>query len=367
MTVALALATFVSVSFVCPQPRTVFAQAGRNVGGRGAALAKSERPAEITPAIERSISRGLAFLAARQRYDGSYGKSVWENTPTYPSAMTPMVGLVFLANGSTPTRGPYAKQLRKITDYLLKCARTSHTTGLIHDVNAYERRPMYCHAFALTYLAQIFGQEKNKKRREEIRKVLKAGVKLCERSQTELGGWGYEANAWDDEGTLVVTQLQALRACRDAGIYVPKRMIDKGIHYIKLSANPDGSVKYRATSNPYNTRPGVTCASVVALWNAGEYNTEIIRRIARHVHTNIDSEWQSRHHAEYVQYYLTQAKFVLGGDAWKTFYREGSNMLLGEQMSDGSWEGKDGGDIYGTVIALLCLQMPYNRLPVYQR
>ena len=332
-------------------------------------LGPAERPAGVTKEIETSIARGLAFLAASQRADGAYGKSSW-SSDTYPTAVSSLAGLAFLASGSTPTRGPYAKNIERITSYLLqKCLNNEYwAPGLISNRSASEQRPMYSHAFAMTFLAQIFGQEKDAARRERIRKVLQNAVTLTAGSQTEVGGWGYTPNSWEDEGTLVVTQMQGLRACRDVGIKVDKRIIELGINFLKASTNPDGSVKYRASSSRYQVRPGVTCAAVVALWNAGEYDSELIRRISRYMHANIDAQWGYGHHAEYVQYYLTQAKFVLGGKPWLSFYKQASELLMVEQdRSDGSWDGADGGDLYGTSIALLCLQMPYSRLPVYQR
>ena len=41
--------------------------------------------------------------------------------------------------------------------------------------------------------------------------------------------------------------------------------------------------------------------------------------------------------------------------------------LLRTQDVNGSWEGKDAGQIYGTCVALLALQLPYNRLTTFRR
>ena len=41
-------------------------------------------------------------------------------------------------------------------------------------------------------------------------------------------------------------------------------------------------------------------------------------------------------------------------------------MLLAEQLSEGSWQGDGVGDVYGTAIALIILQSPYNQLPIMQ-
>ena len=124
-------------------------------GGQG-----SLRPPGVTPAIEASIKKGLSYLARAQESDGSYGKSTW-STNVYPTAISSLSGLAFLASGSTPTRGPYARNLQRITRYLLNnCVGTySYAPGLLANSNAREQRPMDCHACAMTYLSQIFAQE----------------------------------------------------------------------------------------------------------------------------------------------------------------------------------------------------------------
>ncbi|HLU50501.1 MAG TPA: prenyltransferase/squalene oxidase repeat-containing protein, partial [Planctomycetota bacterium] len=264
----------------------------------------------------------------------------------------------------------------RITDWILtNCYNTPfhdpRARGLLFDPRSHEERPMYCHAFAMTYLALIFAQETDPTRRERIRQALHDAIEVTERSQTSDGGWGYRPNYREDEGTLVVTQLQGLRACRDAGIHVPKRIIDRAINYIRNSTNPDGSVRYRVSAHRTNVRSGVSCAAIVALWQAGRYDDPLLRLIRGYVESTVlpssAHQWRRGHHAEYVQYYLAQSQLMLGGESWTRYYRVVADLLLGEQSRDGSWEGRDRGDVFGTTIALLILQMPYHRLSVYQR
>ena len=325
-----------------------------------------EHPPEVTKRSVRTIDRGLRFLAKVQASDGSYGKSRYSPT-TYPTAITSMAGLAFLASGSTPGRGPYARNLQKITDYLLRncVSRRRGQQGYLTNDDAWEQRPTYCHAFAMTYLSQVYAVERDPRRRATLQRVLERAIELCAQTQTRDGGWGYGPNYYEDEGTLVVTQLQGLRACRDAGFYVPKQVIDDGVEFIERSTNANGSVRYRIHSN--RVRPGVSCAAIVALWNAGRYKDPLLRRIRGYVDRNIRVAWSSGHHQEYVLYYHAQARWVLGGEEWLEFYRDASAILSSEQRSDGSFEGSDGGDLFGTATALLVLQLPYDRLSVYQR
>ena len=123
-------------------------------------------------------------------------------------------------------------------------------------------------------------------------------------------------------------------------------------------------------TNPYGRFHGVTCAAVVALWNAGQYDTDLIRRTIDFMNRNIRHDFVSGHHAEYVEYYLAQAKWIVGGREWMGYYRPAASRFVQIQQPDGHWEGSDHyqyGITFGTAIALIILQLPYNRLPVYQR
>jgi hypothetical protein len=328
-------------------------------------------PAGVTPRIERAIEKGFAYLLRTQEADGSWGATP-EQPDYFPVAVTGLVGLAFLAHGDMPTRGVNAPTVARITDYLISTSTQNglFTTGQENAPrNRKGTRPMYGHAFAMTFLAIVYGQEGDPAKRDKIRVALKKAVDLTRRTQTDDGGWGYRPNYLEDEGTLTVTQLQSLRTCRDAGILVPKSVIDKGVRFIERSSNSDGSVRYRIPQNE-EYRPGVTCAAVVALWNAGQYDSDQLRRTQEFMNRYIQHQWQYGHHAEYVEYYLAQAKWIVGGNVWSRYYQTASTSFLSLQESDGHWEGPDGdvyGSTYATAIALIILQLPYDRLPVYQR
>ncbi len=340
-----------------------------SASARDGLVPRTEGPKVVSPAVERSIDRGIRYLLGVR--DGS---GVWRNRSRprrgrYPCANTALVGLVLLANGSTPTRGPHAKVLSEITEYLVS---SSQSNGLITDSDTREERTMYSHAFGMTFLSTVYGQEGRPDRRRRIERTLERGVRLLERSQTPEGGWGYVPNHYEDEGTLVVTELTGLRACRDVGLHVQRGMIDRGVQYIRDSTRSDGRVMYRVRSNRF--RAGVTCAAVVALWHAGQYDSLEMRAIRSFVENNIAPDtghiWSNENHGEYIEYYLAQAIWLRGGPRWERHYRDISRYLTAVQNSDGSFYGDDTSDygvIYSTAIALLILQIPYQRLPAFQR
>ncbi len=336
-----------------------------------AAEARTPLPDGVTPQIALAIERGLGYLVHSQGHDGSW--MAVDNS--YPVAMTALAGIALLSSGSTITTGPYARSIRQAADFLMH-ADNQDRDGLFTDGG--ERRPMFGHAFTMVFLGQILGQEESLERRGQVQAKLRRAVDLTIRAQSGAGGWYYEPDDNRNEGTLTVTQLQGLRACRDAGVHVPKAVVDKAVRFIEKSANPDGSVRYESDRGGSEWREGVTCASVVALWSAGKYEDPLLRRIVGFIDRNIQGRWGSygrgshNRHTTYIQFYLGQAKFLMGGERWTKFYRAETQVLLPAQQQDGSWivpeEGSHGvGEVYGTSVALIILQLPFNRLPIFQR
>ena len=172
-------------------------------------------------ATDRVIDGGLRWLAEQQNPLGN-----WTAQGRYPAAMTALAGMAMLCEGSTPTQGKYADNLRRAVDYLVSQARPN---GLIGDPLR-DDRYTYGHGFSMLFLSQVLGEEEDAQRREELVKVLNAAVRFTGEAQTAAGGWGYvsakDGNGFD-EGSTTITQVQGLRGCRNAGVPAPKEVIDK--------------------------------------------------------------------------------------------------------------------------------------------
>src|SRR5205807_895519 len=70
--------------------------------------------------------------------------------------------------------------------------------------------------------------------------------------------------AMPDEGSVTVTQMQGLRAARDAGIAVPRSILDKAMKYLENSTTDNGGVVYSLAqgSRAGGARPALTAATV---------------------------------------------------------------------------------------------------------
>jgi hypothetical protein len=319
-------------------------------------------PPGVTKEMSDAAQRGLEWLARNQANDGS-----WRNSGgygSYPAAMTGLAGMAFIAGGSTPTRGKYWQEVRRAVDFLMKHADA--TNGVI-SVPQEEGRSMYGHGFATLFLASVYGMEEDLKKQERLKRVLDKAVGLISSAQSSAGGWIYTPDSNSDEGSVTVTQIQALRACRMAGIVVDKKTIDRAVEYIKRCQNSDGSIRYSLNSGG-DGRPAITAAGVAVLYNAGVYDDQAyVDKAVQYCKKQIQISVDNTGHHYYTHLYWSQALFQRGGKDWTDYFAKKAAALLKEQHKDGSWEGDGVGTVYGTAIAVIILQLPYAYAPIYQR
>jgi len=338
-------------------------------------------PAEKAKTIV-SIDRGLKYLAKTQRNDGS-----WLNQGgygTYPAVMTSLAGLAFMSGGSTPETGPYARNVTKAMIYILRVAE-SHKDGLIAGPGA-ESRSMYGHGFSMLFLAHCYGMEIGEEYEKRLRVVLDRAVALTAKSQSDLGaglkhagGWIYTPTSNGDEGSVTVTQLQALRACRNVGIKVPKSTIERAVAYLKHCQMGDGGICYSARSRS-SSRPAISAAAIACFYAAGIYDrraggaegeeSKMVAKLLAYVKNHVkpsSSSGGTWGHYFYTHLYMAEALYSRGGKDWKEYYPSIRKQMLDRQSPDGSWNGDGVGTTYGTAIATLILQLPYGYLPIVER
>ncbi len=107
----------------------------------------------LSPAAERAIQRGLAFLAGRQHDDGTIGAGAFSKNV----AVVSFCGMAMMAAGSTPGRGPYGAEVTRCLDFVLASTRDNGYVLSPGDPGGAEERPMYGHGFATMFLAECYG------------------------------------------------------------------------------------------------------------------------------------------------------------------------------------------------------------------
>ena len=226
--------------------------------------------------------------------------------------MTALAGTRLVsAEGSTTTQGKYQKNINRAVDYLIEHSRTN---GLIGDPTK-DDRYTYGHGFSMLFLSQVLGEEEDEDRRANLVRVLTKAVEFSGQAQTDAGGWGY-VSAKDgndfDEGSTTITQVQGLRGCRNAGIPVPKEIIDKAIKYIRKCTLEDGGVQY--SSKGGGGRPAISAAAIACLFNAGDYDDKYVPKMMSFAEKNLSNiSNQSFGHWHYAHYYYLAGDVPRGG------------------------------------------------------
>ena len=315
----------------------------------------------ITPAEQKAIDRGLEWLTQQQSRAGR-----WSENGRYPVAMTSLAGIALCCEGSTTTQGKYSVNIRRAVDYL---TAQSNPNGLIGT--PMDDHYIYGHGFAMLFLSQVLGEEEDAERREILIDVLTKAVIFSGQAQTKDGGWGYVSAKEGrdfDEGSTTITQMQGLRGCRNAGIPVPKEIIDKAVAYIHKCTGTDGGVIYSLSSGGGGGRPAITAAAVACLFNAGEYDDSCVPKQMEYCKKSLDSLANSgMGYWHYAHYYYAQVKYRIGGEEWGEYRKKISKRIISEAESNGSWNQGFNGPVFTTSVNLTILQLEKSLLPIYQR
>jgi len=349
----------------------------------------------IPEKMQEHVNKGLEWLKKTQGKDGT-----WSANGQNPVSMTSLAGLAMLCEGSTVTQGKYRDNIRLAADWLMtRSNKGGGRNGLIGipDNPAETGRYMYGHGFAMLFLASVYGEEEDKERREKLKDILTRSVIYCGNAQSTQGGWFYTSKTEghdSDEGSVTVTQMQGIRACRDAGIPVPKDITKKGYDYLRKSTTQDGGVVYSLGRGGMGApagggRPALTAAAIACFFAAGEYKDENVKKWFNFCHRQIPlgvaGGGVRQGHDEYTHFYYAPSIYFLGEDGWdRMFDKKGltpkitwksyrDNFLMGickSQSADGSWPQGGGwsvGPVYSTAVYCTIMQLDNNCLPVFQR
>jgi hypothetical protein len=309
----------------------------------------------LTEVAQSAIDRGLAYLGKRQGEDGSFNGSGYSRNV----AVCSLAGMAMLSSGSTPGRGPHGNEVRGLLNYVQRYAQAN---GFVCNEAATSHGPMYDHGFGTLFLAEAYGMARDDALREQVARA----VKLIVTTQNKEGGWRYEPRPFEADLSVTISQVMALRAARNAGIFVPNDTIEKCIDYVKRSQNADGGFMYTLQGGP--SRFPRSAAGLVALYSAGIYEGDEITRGLEYVEQHLPTENDPNRdpHYLYGHYYAVQAMWHAGGEHWEKWYPAIRDTLVAQQTKDGSWQDIISSE-YGTAMACIILQMPNNYLPIFER
>ncbi len=320
---------------------------------------------EVTLEQVQAIEKGLEWLAKNQYSSGAVGS-------TCQVAFTALAGLAFLANNSTPVRGRYAKNVRGCLKFILRCC--SKVNGYISEATGrgLGGSGMHGHGYATWFLAELYGMcgDTLDLGDESVKERVQKAVGITEQSQDPNGGWIYEPQSTGHEGSVTVTQVQALRSARNGGIAVNRKVIDKGIDYIRKSTYADGTIAYSLGSYRGGTY-ALTAAGMCVFAMFGLNDAPELKRGMGAVMDFLTGR-RSRggRHEYYAHLYGGQICFLARAQD-PAYWSQGfpiirQELLASQDKATGCWPNDGYGGALGTACATLVLQIPYRYLPIFQ-
>jgi hypothetical protein len=309
---------------------------------------------KVVEEVTRATDKALAYLASKQRPDGG-----WHNN----NAVNALALLAFMGRGHAPGRGPYKDVLERGKKYILS---TAQPTGFLGFGSMYE------HGLATLALAEMYGMDPDPALEDKLRKA----VDLIVKCQSPAGGWRYAPQPGDQDLSVTVMQIVALRAANNAEIPVPAQTIEKAIKYVQscAMAAPGGGFGYTGPGNSPQTSAGGT----LSLQLLGKPDDPTVKRSLDFLAT-VPVAWQGGNpqYFYYFHYYAVQANYQAGGKYWNDWHPRIRELLLSKQNTDGSWDVPPGSaenegavgpnKVYWTAMASLVLDIYMHFLPAYQR
>jgi hypothetical protein len=323
----------------------------------------------VTDESENAVKRGLKYLASEQGTDGSWGTKRYRGSVAVPS----LAALAFMAGGHLPGRGKYGQNVERAVHFVLSQAVPYDRPGCVFlNRNDHTHGPMYGHGFGTLFLAEVYGMVQDKPLREEVRTTLQKAVELIKQGQSKDGGWRYRPNINDSDISVTVCQIMALRSARNAGIDVPKSIVDNCIEYVKRCQDKrEGWFHYQSVGDRGREDQAFarSAAGLAALYSAGIYEGEEITRSLDYLMKQKPAFFPLNPDMFYFygHYYAAQAMWTAGGDYWAKWFPAIRDQLVNGQRNraDGSWP--DECSHYATAMACIILQVPNNYLPIMQK
>lgn len=325
----------------------------------------------ITPEAQKAIDRGLEYLARTQHESGAWGDRQYHGNV----AVTSLAALAFMAGGHQPGRGQYGKNVERALNYVIS-KESREKPGFLYSPGGSNFGAMYSHGFGALFLGEAYGMVSKKEEQKRVREVLERAVQRIVTSQNQqLGGWRYDTEGTSSDVSVTICQIMALRSARNAGLQVPKSVVEKCVKYVKDCQNADGGFNYMKGSRPNSAFPR-SAAGVVALYCAGVYEGREIDDGLKYLmqfkpagQVQRFGRGMNEMHYYYGQYYAAQAMWTAGGKYWQEWFpaiRE--ELLMRARMNNtGSWSDPTVCADYGTAMACIILQIPNNYLPIMQK
>ena len=357
---------------------------------------RSKLVAAVDEKTDVAIELGLEYLARCQLPDGSWrfqqgpASTREDVSPSIESgtAATGLALLAFLGAGYHHQADKYQVAVSSGLSYLLDHQADSGDLYVRQGSPADQTVWLYSHAIAAMTVCEAYGMTHDSKLRVPAQRALDFIVSA---QHPDLGGWRYAPGVAADT-SVSGWMLVALKSGELSGLAVSDAVYDGVRKWLDhASFRPEKPHLFRY--NPYAgdspqqrhgrvpSRAMSAVGMVMSLYlgtSPGDQRyqdgMEQLERFPPQLGTV-----RAPLRDAYYWYYATLAAYYAGGETWNHWNRALRKILLDAQVQSGSWAGswdplrpvpdrwaEHGGRLYVTVMNLLCLEVEYRHLPIYQ-
>jgi hypothetical protein len=308
-----------------------------------------------------AIRKGLEFLRARQRGDGTL-------TDNLSGALAGLAVMAHLAAGVSPDDAQHGPWLKRSIRAVL-AQQDEHGYFGAHDGSR-----MYGHGISTLMLAEALGMCRDDELEERIRAALERAVALTVaaarvvKAPTAQGGWRYEPGDPGSDLSLSGWQLMSLHACEQVGIPVPEDVIAGAVGFARRVTTPDGQVGYDRPGEDHAPLRGL---SMLCFAIGHQEDAKEVACIAARIQAD-PIAWQGAW-LFYRAYYDAVGMNRAAPEQWEAYAPKLEQVLIEHQAADGSWPAPPGDDegkhgpVFTTSMAVLALAVQRHVLPAYQR
>lgn len=344
----------------------------------GSPLAAEEAPREMTKErVDLSVESGLQWLAACQVREGGAAGS-WASAK-YPSAVTGLAGLAFLANGYMPGSGKYGPVVERALAYTKTTMTQDGYAGSIGD-------SMYVHAISTLFALSCLGMQDDAARDDELVAWCRKAVDLIIEAQkvakpkAEQGGWRYTPASRESDLSVTSWQMLCLLAARQCGFKVEESVINAAMNHVNNAfvELPDGRCGFVYRPG-LDTVPEFGVTGTAILMKA-VFESRVDSKMLGSIQylKSFEVGWGGGQYRGYFfvsTLYMMQGFFQMGGPDYDVYLGKVRKVLLEQQKGDGHWPYPAGsnaermgvGPVYPTAMATLILAIDRQYLPVFQR
>ena len=320
-----------------------------------------------TPQTQEAVELGLQWVVKQQKRDGSWSMRGPYSDGAFGEnncAATAMALLALMGDGNTHHEGPYAKNVEKGVQYLMKLQNRSGFMA----ARSRGHEKTYAQAQATIALCELYAMTKD----SALRARAQAAVDYAQESQGREGGWRYYPKG-DSDTSVTGWYVMALQSAISAELEVDREVFYKVNHYLDLAQEYEGAAyAYQPGSriSEAMTAEGLLCRQYLGWKHDTEAMAQGIEALL------IDKPFSLRDGNVYYWYYATQVMHHFGGEPWTTWNEVMRKELPEAQIvvgkESGSWAPQndvygDFGRLYTTCLSLYCLEVYYRHMPLYDQ